>query len=83
VVQVLLPSGRVDTDRLKVTVLESADPHVGPRGRYPEVLDPLKGVEVLDPLAVEPDVFEAATSPPTGDAGRRAIDSSQARHRCS
>jgi hypothetical protein len=80
VVQVLLPPGCVDTDRLQVPVVERTYPHVSPRRRDTEVFDPLQRLEVVDAVSLRVEVFEAAPALPARDAGAGAIDPSQPGH---
>jgi hypothetical protein len=65
----------------QMTILVGADPDIPPRRRDREVRDPLEGLGVLDPIAVEVEVLEATAARPPRDARRRAVASPQPRDR--
>jgi hypothetical protein len=69
VVAVLLASRGVGPGGLEVATGVGADPHVLPRGRDPELRDPLERLGLVDALAVVVDVGEPAPPADAPDSG--------------
>jgi hypothetical protein len=81
VVAILLAPGIVEPRRLDVPVRERAYPNVLPRRREDELVDPLEGLRVRDPLGrLLVDVGEAAATAHPADSEPGAVCAFQSRH---